>query len=307
MQPVPCGPVPDLCYRSTMPYKVQATRVWFAVALFSTALAACRFQHPQEAGSDNHANETTPRLPLPVVEAPFNRAQMLLAVVRAASSYAGGADDSRAQRALDGKQFEIALRFGCDGQGPTPKDHGWSVDPDGRTLRLRAVPTLSLEDELIRTVSGDKVEAAEGFWLTRPWMLDATCPAAPPPKARSKPQVTQPSSNEVGQADAPTSAPVRAGQRIGIAQFFTAEDSRTHRRMNRPFEAVKQLAEGQQVGQQGFNLVLSGRLRARRDGRVILCAGTVRDAPPNCVVSADIDRVRIEQPNDKAVMAEWSL
>jgi hypothetical protein len=76
--------------------------------------------------------------------------------------------------------------------------------------------------------------------------------------------------------------------------------------MDRPFEAVKKLGEGERVGSSGFNLVLAGRLRARDDGRVILCGGNGRDRPPDCIVSADVDRVWIERPEDKAVMAEWS-
>jgi hypothetical protein len=92
-----------------------------------------------------------------------------------------------------------------------------------------------------------------------------------------------------------------------MAQFFSTEDTRTHRRMNRPFEAVKKLDEGDQAGKNGFYLVLSGRLRARGDGRVIICTGAGRDRPPDCVISADIDRVWIEQPENKAVIAEWNI
>ncbi|HEU0311105.1 MAG TPA: hypothetical protein VFR36_07810 [Sphingomicrobium sp.] len=230
---------------------------------------------------------------------------MLLAVARAASSHALGADDDEAQRTLDGKQFEIRLRFGCDGQGPVTEGHGWSVDPDGRTLRLRVVPNLSLDDEPVASVSAEAIEAAEGFWLSRPWLLYAACPATPEALESAATEAKPETSKDDAQAKPPTGTSRLAAQRIGIAQFFTSEDPRTLRRMNRPFEAVKPLKEGEVVGRQGFNLVLSGRLRSRGDGRVILCVGSGRDRAPDCVVSARIDRVWIERPEDRAVMAEW--
>jgi hypothetical protein len=238
----------------------------------------------------------------PSCRSPISRSRLLLAVIRAASAHSVGTDDSQAQRQLDGKRFEVRLRFGCDGQGPRGEDHGWSVDPDGRTLRLRVVQTLSLEDEPVRSLAGDRVEAVEGFWLSHPWMLDANCPADQP---ATEPDREQPE-GPADQGEAIPSPPKGPAQQIGIAQFFTAEDSRARRRAERPFEAVKQLQEGESVGRQGFNLVLSGRLQARENGRVILCAGSGRDRPPDCVVSADIDRVWIERPEDQAVIAQWS-
>jgi hypothetical protein len=246
----------------------------------------------------------------------MDRSKLLLAVARAASDYAAGTDDFTAQRALGGKRFEVRLRFGCDGPGAGTGDHGWSIDPDGRTLRLRATAPLVLKDELVRKVADEKVEAAEGFWFLRPWLLDAGCPpgqqvgeatpdlsdavAVDAKVGRSKKHGTDDKSPSPEAQRAPA-------QRIGLAQFFTADDSRAGRRIDRPFEAVRKLKEGEGVGNQGFNLVLAGRLRASGDGRVILCADEGRDRAPDCIISADFDRVWIERPDDKAIMAEWSI
>lgn len=283
-----------------------------AAAFCAVLLASCRGQQPTETGPVNQAIDQQSPQRLPIVEPPFNRARLLLAVARAASAHSAGMTDVGVQRPLDGKQFELRLRFGCDGPGPGTSAHGWSLDPDGRTLRLRAVPSLSLDDEVARSVAGDQVEAVEGFWLPRPWLLDAACPSDQPIAAPA----TSPGDREAAKEDLAIASPkdpakasprsVPAQQRIGIAQFFTAEDARTGRRMNRPFEAVRQLDEGERVGPGGFDLVLSGRLRARADGRVILCAGSGLDRPPDCIVSAEVDRVWIERPEDRAVMAEWS-
>ena len=291
-----------------MPSERQLTLARLAAAVLCVAaLAACRDQQPPDDNTDNGTIDRPPAQRLPIVEPPFDRDRLLLTVARAASAHSAGMNEPGAQRSLDGKQFEVRLRFGCDGPGPRTGEHGWSLDPDGRTLRLRAVSTLSLDDEVARGVAGDGVEAVEGFWLPRPWLLQAACPSARPAANPGTAAEAQTNSSEVAPAASPDVPPASAVQRIGIAQFFTAQDARTRRRMDRPFEAVKQLGEGERAGQDGFDLVLSGRLRARGDGRVILCAGSGRDRPPDCIVSAAVDRVRIERPADQAVMAEWSM
>ena len=270
------------------------------------ALSGCQSEQPANLESDDQSNIEEAKPPLPVVEAPFNRPRLLFTVARAASSHSAGADDTDVQRTLDGKRFEVRLRFGCDGQGPGHGDHGWSVDPDGRTLRVRVVPTLSLDDEVVRSLASAETEAAGGFWLPRPWLLNAACPKAQP-GLTSENGTAPRAANDAEQVPTRSDLPDPALQHIGIVQFFASDDSRTGRRMDQPFEAVKQLKDGDRIGGQGYNLVLAGRLRARGDGRVILCAGSGRDRPPDCVVSADIDRVWIEQPEDKAVVAEWSV
>jgi hypothetical protein len=289
-----------------MPHKPQATLLRPATAvLCATLLFACRAEQPQEAHAENQSIDKSPPRRLPTVEPPFDRTRLLLAVVRAASAHTAGTTDPGAQRSLDGKQFEVRLRFGCDGPGPGRGSYGWSLDPDGRTLRVRAVPTVSLDDGVARSVAGDDVEAVEGFWLPRPWLLEAACPNGQPIAApAASPDDAEKPKEDPAKASVPS---IAAPQRIGIAQFFTAEGARTRRRMNRPFEAVKQLADGDRAGQNGFDLVLSGRLRARADGRVILCEGSGLDRPPDCIVSAAVDRVWIERPDDRAVMAEWSV
>ena len=277
-----------------------------AAVLFLTAVSGCRAE--QEVDSNASANESIPKPSLPIAEPPLDRAKLLMSVAEAASAEAAGTDDQQAQRDLDGKQFEVRIRFGCEGQGPSPDDQGWSVDPDGSTLRVRVVPNLTLDNELVKAAAGEEVEAAEGIWLKRPWLLDATCPA-------TQPATEVPTDEEEGKEAASSAkakkqttpeAPAPAVQRVGIVQFFAASDSRTTRRMDRPFEAVRKLKEGEQVGQQGFNIVLAGRLRAAQSGRVIYCAGSGRDRPPDCIVSGRIDRVFIERPEDRSVIAEWS-
>lgn len=295
----------NLCYRAGMPNRLPSKITQLVIGCIgATTIVACQVEEDAGPEADNFANEAALQdRPLPIIEPPLGRSRLLLTVARAASSHAQGIDDSSFQRGLDGKRFEVRLRFGCDGQGPVREGHSYSVDPDGETLRLRAVPTLSLQDVTVRNLAGDDVEAAGGFWLPRPWLLEAACPTGEP----ATELVDKHDAELTPEPDEQDSKPFSDAQRVGLAHFFTSADSRTRQRMDRPFEAVRKLEAGEQVGRNGFNLVLSGRLRARGDGRVILCEGSGRNRPPDCVISIDVDLVWIERPEDKAVLAEWQV
>jgi hypothetical protein len=231
----------------------------------------------------------------------MDRAALLELVAKARSAAAAGVDDRESQRPLDGKEFEFRIRFGCGGpssKAKTKGPFGWSFDPKSGVLRVHAAPTLSSDDPIIAALAIKDVEDVEGFWLARPWLLQATCPAVPPPsagdQAESKPTHTG--------TDPPLPAPVL---KMGIAQFFTVSDPRTGRRDERPYEAVKKLDPGASVGTQGFDLVLSGRLRALPDGRVIHCNANGPDAPPDCVAAALFDHVWIEDAATMQRIADW--
>jgi hypothetical protein len=250
---------------------------------------------------------------LPIPDPAFDREALLLAVMRAASAQATGVNDIEAQRQLNGRQVEVRIRLGCQGPSSDAKRSGWSFDAETSRLRVRAVPDLSLEDPFVRQVVGEGVEEVEGFWLPRPWLLTAACPrtaalasadpAAVPAKRQAAltNQAVEPKDEQL--LPPPTRAVLTA--RIGIAQIFTDADDRSRRRSGRAYEAARDVPEGEHPGSQGFNLVLSGRLRARPGGRVIHCGGGSADAPADCIVSADLDRVWIESSDDQAVVAEW--
>jgi hypothetical protein len=69
---------------------------------------------------------------------------------------------------------------------------------------------------------------------------------------------------------------------------------------------VKVLPADQPAGAGGYDFILSGRLRALPKKGVIECVPHGPDRPPDCIVSAQIDRVWIEQPESKQIVAEWS-
>jgi hypothetical protein len=225
----------------------------------------------------------------------MDRAELLQAIAWAASAAASGANDMEAQRELDGKKFEVRVRFGCGGPGAAldQSSTGWVFDEKTRVLRVRATPTIAADDPLVAELGMDEVEAVEGFWFRRPWLLDAACPTGEAAVPAAKTSV-------VPQGPPPPSA------RVGIAQFFTSSDPRTARRDHRPYQAVKTLDEGKIAGAHGFDLVLSGRLRALPDKRVIHCSLRGADNPPDCLASADFDRVWIEDPDTSEIVAQWT-
>ena len=98
---------------------------------------------------------------------------------------------------------------------------------------------------------------------------------------------------------------IARGPRFGIVQVFTEADARTGRRSDRAYEAVKAVAAEEATADQGFNLVLSGRLRAIPGKPVIQCVARGADTPPDCIATVDFDRVWIERPGTREVVAEW--
>ncbi|MEO8455985.1 MAG: hypothetical protein ABI454_12580 [Sphingomicrobium sp.] len=281
--------------RSSPPRIAASACVIAALALF----AACR--QPQQPGNVQEPSEQpAPEIPaMPRLES-LDRTAILAAVAQAASAHAAGADDLAAQRRLDGRQFEFRIRFGCRGPSNDLPEQGlgWSRDPERGTLRVRAKPTLTGDDPLVQELGGARFEAVEGFWIPRPWLLQPVCPVA---------AAVQAAVDEVAEEDAKVAEPIPRWPRIGIAQFYSETDPRTGRRSMRSYEAVKTMKPGQPIGSQGFDLVLSGRMKALPDKRVIACSAKGAQSPPDCIISADFDRVWIEASGSEEVIAEWTI
>ena len=249
------------------------------------ASTACQPDAGPVATEKNDVAEA-PAPALPAVDVPLDRAAVLLAAAKAGSAAALGQNDLDEQRSLDGKTFEIRIRFGCLGPaGAVSKAGPFNVrfDPEDRTLRVRAAPDLTRETP---QVAIDGIEHVEGFWMRRPWLLAPGCPKGSPVSDAAAARVSE--------------------QRVGIAQLSTASDARTGRRDDRPYEATKVLEEGATPSKQGYDLVLSGRLRKYPDGRVIVCRLLGADVPPECVISAQFDRVRIQTPDGKTTLGDWA-
>lgn len=274
------------------------------MALISAAsLATACIPEPSNEAANAPAigNSTGPLPSLAVADPALDRAALLIAVARAASAAALGQNDSAQQRTLQGKEFEVRIRFGCPSGGAglesavTTAPFTIRFTRDDRILRIRATPDITLEEEWIAALAGDAVEAVEGFWMYRPWLLDDGC---------TTPVVNV--QNERPAAEDSRSVQTARTQRVGLAQFYSADDARTGRRDERAFETTTVLKAEENLSTQGYNLVLSGRLQQLQGGRVVSCRLQRNDVAPDCVVSAKFDRVQIENPVSKAVLAEWT-
>jgi hypothetical protein len=265
-------------------------------------VAACRNEPATEPARRAPADDDA--LPsLPLAEPPIDRERLLGAVAHAASAAALGEDDHKAQAALDGRPIEIRIRFGCPGNPGEDRTFKTTFDPDKRILSLRASPDLTLDDPIASALAAVSAEAVEGFWIPRPWLLAPGCPKAPPDESEAPPSEGEPGPE--AETPAPVEEPRAAAQRVGIAQVFTTSDPRTRRRDHRPYQLTRALGPDELQPPDGFDLVLSGRLKTPGAGRVIACVATDPDKPPDCVVSAEFDRVRIERADNRTVLAEW--
>ncbi len=288
-----CAIVPAMPTLGRKPAPAGLVAVLSCAALLSSCGPGPSREEP--AATNNIVQD--PR-PTPVVEAPLDRERLLLAAIRAASAFAAGSNDSKAQRDLDGKRFELRMRFGC-GDGDDAA-RGWRFDEAKRTLRLRVTPDISQEDPVAAKVAGERYETVEGLWLRRPWLLIASCPAIP------EPAPAEATGQQAPEPEPQVAQPMVRAARVGVAQFSSPTDSRTTRRKQRPYESTKILDEGQEPSRQGYDFVLSGRLRALQDRRVISCVSDRADAPPDCIISVHVDRSWIERADNRELVAEWT-
>lgn len=302
------------------------------LALAALGVSACQPASENAVIQNESKNSILPMPPLPAVERPMDREALLFAVTRAASAAALNIDDGAEQRKLEGKKFELRIRFGCTTVPEVADSEGrFSVrfDERERTLRLSALPDLRVNDTIVQAIvrnatkdgssedesQGKQIEAVEGFWIRRPWLLADGCPVSAPaavPRVSGDVEITREKMPAVtGEPLKPDNGgtqltPATFAQRgIGLAEFFTEADPRTGRRDHRAYQATKVLGRDERPSEHGYNLVLSGRLNAEPVSRVISCLPVGADAPPRCVISVEFGRVWMERPGSRQVVAEW--
>ena len=237
---------------------------------------------PGNAAAPAEKNEVTVERPqaVPTLAPEMDRAGLLGAVTQAASAHAAGKDDRAAQAELAGRRFVVKLRFGCGGpvgEGPL----NWGYDEEEQRLMVRATPDIEGTAAGVEASPEEPIEAVEGFWIPRPWLLSDDCPAETSAGAAAPPPPT-----------------------VGIAHYFTADDSRVSRRSRRSYEIVRRAEPAILPPSGGFNLVLEGRLKPWPQAGVIRCRGA-GDTRPICIVSAEFDRVSFENPDTGQIVAQW--
>lgn len=260
------------------------------IALLTTAplLAQCDRDKADEPAAPP---PETPAVVAPQPAPALDRAAFLSAAAAAAAAYAEGAKPAR--DSLAGRSFSIVTAFGCSGPSPGTSAGAdgrarWSWGEEQKTIRLSAEPGDWTGSALIATAEATPDwEAVEGFWVMRPWMAAAACPAV-----RRDPLLSGP--------------PAASPETVGLAAVHTSTSSRLTRRNGRPYVHVVR-GEGEAAptpSPGGYRLRLEGRLAAFPDGRAFRCRAAGPDQRPVCIAAAQLDRVAFETP-DGAVLSEW--
>lgn len=190
-----------------------------------------------------------------------------------------------------GRRFQVKIPFGCGGVQVRPDGLQAQAlyDAEANVARLSARPadwsTLPLILSLPKSAD---VEAAEGFWLPRPWTRGEGCPQA---------------INEGASAATPTPP---AAQTVGLVQIFRGDESRIGRRGDRPYEFVRKFtADDAALVAHDYRLVLDGEVTGFIDGSAARCWSESPDHRPVCLFAVRLDRVAFEDGETGEQLAEW--
>ena len=250
------------------------------LAALIAPLAACSRREeapaPPPAAPPPAATIVAPALPPP----PLGREEVLRATADAAAAQAARAAYPETAARLSGRQFRLRLPFGCFGPAEDAS-LAYAYDQPRGVLRLTARPQAWTGTPLAALAQdGAPVEAVEGFWIRRPWLLAETCPSSPPASTGAQP----------------------SSETVGLAQVFEKGGSRIGRRGGQPYELTRKAAldPGWMAG---FRLVLEGRI-AQAEGRPIRCRSDHPDRRPVCLIRVELDRVAFETAGGE-VLGEW--
>lgn len=200
----------------------------------------------------------------------------------AAAAYAAGQSAPEEAAQLAGRRFEIRLPFGCHGVSDEEARLRYAWNPEKRRLKLTAEPTDFSEMSWFTDISQTTaVEATEGFWISRPWLTTEVCPAqtsttSPPPP-----------------------------ETVALVQAFDAESSRLPRRQGRAYEVTRRLPENDAPPEDGYQLVLAGRLVHSEDAVPIRCHSDGGDQRPTCIAQVEFERIAFEKAPGE-IVAEWT-
>jgi hypothetical protein len=227
----------------------------------------------------------------PRVTRPLGRAELLDLARRAADAFASGEPMPREIAAARGRDFDLALPFGCAGPSPAASTNGmrWNYDESSRSLHVTAAPVTWRPADL--GLDEARFDVAEGFWIARPWSSSDVCPAvdgAPVPSG--------------------TDAILLPGQNLAIAQFFPNGEKRDARRDGRAYEITRRIAADTLNASRGFRARLIGKIVNTPGGGPIRCMqpGGI-EQQPICLIGVELEEVRIENPQQQDVVASWTI
>lgn len=256
------------------------------------------------------SNTVQEPLPLEAPPPPLARAELIEAAARAADAEARGVPAPPDLSQLAGRRFVLRLAFGCAGAAPAGDRAPLQAryDAESETLRATVTPEIWTDAPFVRAAAaGTAFEAAEGFWISRPWLRVAECP--PPPASGPPPTADDPAPPPSGARTSEDSAPVTPvaapPETLGIVELFEPGSRRAARRNGRPYELVARLSREALDRGHGLRLVLEGRLTPLSTERPIVCRNEDADRPPLCLIGAEIERVAVTDGRGEHVFAEW--
>lgn len=294
-------------------------RPWIASGAFLAILAAAILivGGPQPAKVENTQAPPRPETPVIVPPPPLSRSDLIDAAAMAADAYGLGRAPPQGNAALVGHRFTLRIAFGC--AGPAGKDGGtpagWTYDAEEETLRVSVRPEVFTDADFLRqAVGAAQFEAAEGFWISRPWLRTGDCPAIPAAakkldgsRVREDAQADDKAGDEASGNEQQKGEPSAPEKRkvLALVELFEKGSRRAARRNGKAYQAVVRISRSAIDLEHGLRLLVEGRLAALREGQPILCDGD-GDQQPQCVIGAQIDRVAVTDASGKRVLAEWA-
>lgn len=251
---------------------------------------------------------------------PLTRADLIDAAARAADAHARGVPLLAEDSELAGRRFTLRLPFGCAGPAEADSEApmGWNYEPEEQTLRVSVAPNVWTDAGPVRAAAtGTDYEAAEGFWIERPWLRTGDCPVLPQRSNIAEAASGTAEGNEgvavtdAGVEQAAESAPAPAPQlaeaqrTLALVELFQPGSRRAARRNGKPYTVVAKLAHSEIDLTRGLRVVVTGRVVPFGSGAAIACSGTAIDERPLCLISAEIDRVAITDASGQRILGEW--
>ena len=245
---------------------------------------------PAETATPGPAPAAVATAPAVKALSPLQRPELLAAAAAAANAAAAGQAPPRSNLDLTDRTFEIRLPFACN-DGVLGAWGTWSVEPATSALHVSFHRQRWGDDPVFRALAlGTAFDAAEGFWIERPWTSAEQCPAAlPPPAAAPGQPATAPS-------------PVHV---LALVQYFAPDGPRTLRRGNRPYAYAAKLADGGQPEVAGFRVKLVGRISGFADGQPVHCLVQQASQPPVCAMAVAFTKVVLENAATGESLTEW--
>lgn len=231
----------------------------------------------------------------------LGRADLIALAAAAADRIAGGRPAAEALQAA-GRRFEVRLPFGCGGPAAKGADGPmrWRYDSAAQALRFHVAPVTWTAADW--SADDSRVQAIEGFWITRPWTTSEACAPQPPPAQPAQVEATY------SPTAAPKPTPTAVTQpTLALGQMFVAEGPRRGRRNGQAYEAVVRVPQAELDTSQGFRLRISGRVAPGLGAGPVACRSAASDQRPVCLVTVIIDEVAIENPVSGETLAEWTL